>query len=78
MNKTVCRIFFLVVCLIQSVFVHAQDSLHKEKPQMAELMRSNGKIYVVVLVLVIILAGLFVYLINLDRKIKRLEKNGKI
>jgi hypothetical protein len=78
MNKTVCRLFFLVTYLILSVFVRAQDSLQKEKPQMAGLMRSNGKIYVVVTVMVIILAGLFVYLINLDRKINRLEKNSKM
>jgi CcmD family protein len=77
MNKGVIRIFLLVACLILTAFVHAQDSLQKEKPQMAGLMRSNGKIYVVVAVVVIILAGLFVYLINLDRKINRLEKNSK-
>ena len=37
-------------------------------------MRSNGKIYVVVTVLVIILAGIFIYLIQLDRKISRTRK----
>jgi CcmD family protein len=57
-----------------TVVAHAQDSLDKEKPQMAGLMRSNGKIYVVVAVLLIILTGLFIYLINLDRKLSRLEK----
>jgi CcmD family protein len=41
---------------------------------MATGLRSNGKIYVVVAVLVIILTGLFFYLIRLDRKISRLEK----
>ena len=41
---------------------------------MAGTMRSNGKIYVVVAVLVIILLGLVFYLIRLDRKISRLEK----
>lgn len=40
----------------------------------AGTMRSNGKIYVVVAVVVIILAGLFLYLVNLDRKITKLEK----
>lgn len=35
----------------------------------------NGKIGVVVAVLVTILVGLFMYLISLDRKISRLEKN---
>ena len=78
MNKFVCRLFFLAAGLIQAMLVEAQDSLQKEKPQMAELMRSNGKIYVVVAVLVIILGGLFFYLINLDRKISRLEQRTKI
>jgi hypothetical protein len=76
MNKVLYRVFFFVAGLMQTVFVNAQDSLQKEKPQMAELMRSNGKIYVVVAVLVIILGGLFIYLINLDRKISRLEKKS--
>ncbi len=40
-------------------------------------MRSNGKIYVVVVVLLIILTGLFIYLVNLDRKMTRMEKNNK-
>ena len=59
-----------------SVFVDAQDSLKNEKPQMADAMRSNGKIYVVVAVLIIILIGLFLYLVNTDRKISRIEKNN--
>jgi hypothetical protein len=71
------RVFFLVSGILITVLVQAQDSLQKEKPQMADAMRSNGKIYVVVAVLVIILAGLFIYLINLDRKMSRLEKNDK-
>jgi CcmD family protein len=37
-------------------------------------MRSNGKIYVVVAVVLIILIGLLLYLVRLDRKISRLEK----
>ena len=39
------------------------------------LMRSNGKIYVVVAVVVTIVIGLFIYLWNLDRKISRIEKD---
>lgn len=37
-------------------------------------MRANGKIYVVVAVVVTILIGLFVYIIRVDRKISKLEK----
>jgi len=75
MYKFLFRVFFFVSGLLVSVFVQAQDSLQKEKPQMADAMRSNGKIYVVVVVLMIILAGLFAYLISLDRKMSRIEKN---
>ena len=46
----------------------------QEKPEMADAMRSNGKIYVVVAVCMIILAGLFLYVWRLDRKISKLEK----
>lgn len=42
--------------------------------EMADALRSNGKIYVVVAVLVTILLGLFIYLFRLDRKITKLEK----
>ena len=42
--------------------------------EMADIMRSNGKIYVVVAVSTIILTGLILYLINLDKRIRRIEK----
>ena len=44
--------------------------------EMADIMRSNGKIYVVVAVLVTILTGLILYLISLDRRIRRMERNA--
>ena len=48
-----------------------------EKQYTAFDMRHNGKIYVVVGVLLIILTGVLLYLIRLDRKITRLEKENK-
>lgn len=48
-----------------------------KEPQMADLMRSNGRIYVVVAVLVTILLGLLFYVFRLDRKISKLEKENK-
>jgi hypothetical protein len=41
---------------------------------MADLMRSEGRIYVVVAVMLTILGGLLLYLVRLDRKISKLEK----
>jgi len=39
-----------------------------------DFMTANGKINVVMTVVVVIVVGLFIYLVNLDRKISRLEK----
>jgi CcmD family protein len=43
--------------------------------EMADGLRSSGKIYVVVAVLLIILTGLLIYVITIDRKVSRIEKN---
>lgn len=45
-----------------------------QNAEMADIMRSEGKIYVVVAGLVIVVAGFLAYLFFLDRKITRLEK----
>ncbi|MDZ4716511.1 MAG: CcmD family protein [Cytophagales bacterium] len=45
-----------------------------QEPEMADAMRSEGKIYVVVAILLLILGGLVAYLVTLDRKVTRLEK----
>ncbi|TAH08408.1 MAG: CcmD family protein [Sphingobacteriia bacterium] len=42
-----------------------------------DLMRSNGKIFVVMAVVVLILVGLFIYLFSIDKKITRLEKEAQ-
>lgn len=42
--------------------------------EMADTMRSNGKIYVVVGIILIILIGLILYLFSMDRKLSKLEK----
>lgn len=54
-----------------SFYLTAQESI-----EMADQMRSEGKIYVVVAVLAVILVGLFIYLFTIDRKVSRLEKEN--
>lgn len=48
-----------------------------EQVEMADKFRSEGKIYVVVAVIVAILGGMIGYLVVLDRKITNLEKQVK-
>ena len=45
--------------------------------EMADVMRSEGKIYVVVAGLLLVVAGFLAYLYFLDRKVTRLEKDIK-
>ena len=42
--------------------------------EMADIWYTNGKIYVVIATVASILAGIFFYLIALDKKVKKLEK----
>jgi CcmD family protein len=45
--------------------------------EMADTMRSNGKIYVVVAVAAVVMAGILLYLVMMDRKISAIEKRLK-
>ena len=61
----------IVMSLLATAVAQAQEST----PEMADTMRTDGKIYVVVLVLATIFAGIIAYLVRIDRKINKLEKN---
>lgn len=45
-----------------------------QEVEMADTFRSEGKIYVVVAIVLIVLAGLIAYLFAMDRKISKLER----
>jgi CcmD family protein len=49
----------------------------QQQVEMADQLRSDGKIYVVVAVVSIILLGILLYLIRLDTKISKLEKESR-
>lgn len=63
------KVFNVTLFIFLALFVNAQGTT------MADIMKENGKIYVVIAVMLTILAGLVLYLIRLDRKISKLEKN---
>lgn len=44
---------------------------------MADALRQSGKIYVVVAVIVVIFAGLAIYLFSIDKKISKIEKESR-
>lgn len=61
------KLVYLMLFMFSGTVVQAQDF------EMADVMRSNGQIYVVVAIILIVLLGLFTFLFTLERKIKRLE-----
>ena len=60
----------LLIAFITPALTMGQDV------EMADALRSNGKIYVVITVLSIILAGIFIFLMTIDYRLRKLEKNG--
>ena len=74
MHKKVFALLLLFVGFMGLMGQAQSDSQHVE---MADQLRANGKIYVVVAVLIVILLGLILYVARLDRKITRLEKESR-
>jgi CcmD family protein len=75
-NNLLNRAFALLLplLLLASAAQAQAPAVAADQPEMADALRASGKIYVVVLVIVIILSGLLLYLVRLDRKVSRLER----
>lgn len=63
-----------IITLLTLLFISFSTFAQTEQPQMADAMRSNGKIYVVVVVCLLILFGLIGYVLRIDRKLTKLEQ----
>lgn len=72
MKKVLITLFSLLLI----IGAYAQDSTGQTVTEQATGLRADGKIYVVVAVVVTILLGLFIYVFRLDRKISKLEKQS--
>ena len=68
MKKT-RQLLILFASMISTTIIHAQ-----EKGEYGKFMRSDGRSYVVVAVMLTILAGLILYIIRVDRKVTKLER----
>ena len=76
MYKKILVLLFLCQVLCMSLW--AQGDTPGAKPvEMADKFRADGKIYVVIAVVIVILLGIFIYVARLDRKISTLEKELK-
>ena len=63
-------------CFLAAVLLAVTVQAQSATVEGEDFMRSNGKIYVVVAVVLTIVIGLLAYVYNLDRKISKLEKKS--
>jgi hypothetical protein len=66
----------IIILLIGTVLLTVSRA-NGQQPEMADAMRADGKIYVVVSIISLAVAGLLVYIGFLDKKISRIEKDQK-
>lgn len=68
------RFWMLAMLLVSNVLTtFAED----QSVQMADTLRQEGKIYVVVACIFVIVGGLVLFLIRIDGKLSRLEKESR-
>jgi CcmD family protein len=66
--------FFVLLCVV--LFNIAAFAQQTSNVEMADTMRSSGKIYVVIGVICIVFIGLAIYLFSIDRRLKKIEKEN--
>jgi nitrate reductase gamma subunit len=66
------KLLLVLLSFFMATFAFSQSNT----VEMADTMRREGKIYVVIAVILTIFAGIILYLVRLDRKISRLEKKS--
>lgn len=70
-------ILFLLISLqgmAQEKIAITDDDYQNSRIEMADMMRSEGKIYVLVGIIGIVFTGILVYVIATDKKVGKLEK----
>jgi len=67
------KLLFIILPILCSASVFAQGA---KGVDMADELRSSGKIYVVIATIAIIFIGLAIFLFSIDRRLKKIEKGN--
>ena len=79
------KIKYLLILLFITISFYAtaqkeqilEEDYSNNRIEMADAMRSEGKIYVLVAIIVTLFAGFVIYTIRTEQKIKKIEKSLK-
>lgn len=72
---TIALLLFSLSALAQEKIPVSEADYSNNSIEMADKMRADGKIYVLVGIITIIFIGITVYVVSTDRRISKLEKN---
>lgn len=72
---TIALLVFSLSALAQEKIPVTESDYSNNSVQMADQMRADGKIYVLVGIITIIFIGITVYVVSTDRRITKIEKN---
>jgi hypothetical protein len=75
---TMKRVPFLLLFPILSLLNLAAQAAGTESVPMADRLREDGKIWVVVLVVAVVFAGISINMLRIDFKLKKIEKELNI
>jgi len=64
--------FFIIL-----LFINLVPAATRADAQVVDFLRNTGKIYSVFAVVFILFIGIVFYLMNLDKRIRKIEKNNK-
>ncbi len=68
------KIITVLAFFFYSILSFAQST---ENVEMADAMRSSGKIYVVIATIAVVFIGIALYLFLIDRRLTKIEKESK-
>jgi CcmD family protein len=71
MKMRIAMLASILLSMISNVF--AQNNMPPNPNENIDLLRQNGQIYLVVLVLVTIFAGIIFMLVRIERKLNKME-----
>ncbi len=71
--KQLRNFFSILLVMLSSITLHAQG----HESTVGKFMRSDERAYVVIAVILAIFIGILLYLVRLERKINKLEKENK-
>ena len=77
--KTILFTLMLALTSLEGSYAQEKQKITQEDYvnsdiEMADVMRSNGKIYIVVATIIALFSGFTIYLISIDKKIGKLEE----